>query len=158
VITVFIDEPIIDHYGGKVAAPAFKRIADQSLRYLGVSPRFSKARSRRKSARESEGGEPDPGGDGEGTSGREEPDEADLYRIEPGPGEVATPDLTGATMKAAFDAISAAGLRPVFSGTGFAADQVPAAGDPVEEGGFVRVEFLPYLETADRVEGDGEDR
>jgi len=38
VISVVVDEPVINHTGGVVAAPAFRRIADRSLRYLGEMP------------------------------------------------------------------------------------------------------------------------
>jgi cell division protein FtsI (penicillin-binding protein 3) len=38
VIAVMIDEPQGIHYGGVVAAPAFKAIAEVALRYLGVVP------------------------------------------------------------------------------------------------------------------------
>jgi len=37
-ILVVVDEPRISQYGGTVAAPAFKEIAESSLRYLGVAP------------------------------------------------------------------------------------------------------------------------
>ena len=37
-ILVVIDEPRGEHYGGSVAAPAFREIAEASLRYLGVPP------------------------------------------------------------------------------------------------------------------------
>ena len=37
-ILVVIDEPRIEHYGGTVAAPAFREIAEASLRYLSVAP------------------------------------------------------------------------------------------------------------------------
>ena len=37
-ILVVIDEPRGEHYGGTVAAPAFREIAEASLRYLGVAP------------------------------------------------------------------------------------------------------------------------
>jgi cell division protein FtsI (penicillin-binding protein 3) len=37
-ILVVIDEPRGEHYGGAVAAPAFREIAEGSLRYLGVAP------------------------------------------------------------------------------------------------------------------------
>ncbi|HET8774561.1 MAG TPA: penicillin-binding transpeptidase domain-containing protein [Thermoanaerobaculia bacterium] len=37
-ILVVIDEPRPEHYGGTVAAPAFREIAEGSLRYLGVAP------------------------------------------------------------------------------------------------------------------------
>jgi cell division protein FtsI (penicillin-binding protein 3) len=37
-ILVVIDEPRPEHYGGTVAAPAFREIAEGALRYLGVPP------------------------------------------------------------------------------------------------------------------------
>ena len=37
-ILVIIDEPKGDHYGGVVAAPAYKKIAQQTLNYLTVPP------------------------------------------------------------------------------------------------------------------------
>jgi cell division protein FtsI (penicillin-binding protein 3) len=38
VILVVIDEPQKAHYGGTVAAPAFKKIAHETLQYLNVPP------------------------------------------------------------------------------------------------------------------------
>jgi cell division protein FtsI (penicillin-binding protein 3) len=38
VIAVMVDEPQVDAWGGAVAAPAFRRIAEQVLPYLGVTP------------------------------------------------------------------------------------------------------------------------
>ena len=40
VILVVVDSPIGKGWGGQVAAPVFKRIAEQSLDYLGIPPRF----------------------------------------------------------------------------------------------------------------------
>ncbi len=37
-IGVFVDEPHNGHYGGTVAGPAFKMIAEQSANYLGLEP------------------------------------------------------------------------------------------------------------------------
>ncbi len=37
-ILVVVDEPRLSQYGGTVAAPVFKEIAESSLRYLGVAP------------------------------------------------------------------------------------------------------------------------
>ena len=37
-ILVVIDEPRGEHYGGAVAAPAFREIAEAALRYMGVAP------------------------------------------------------------------------------------------------------------------------
>lgn len=38
VILVVLDEPRAEHYGGMVAAPAFREIAEATLRYMGVPP------------------------------------------------------------------------------------------------------------------------
>ncbi len=38
VILVVVDEPRLSQYGGTVAAPAFREIAEATLRYLGVAP------------------------------------------------------------------------------------------------------------------------
>jgi cell division protein FtsI (penicillin-binding protein 3) len=38
VILVTVDEPEKGHYGGVVAAPVFKRIAEESLQYLKIPP------------------------------------------------------------------------------------------------------------------------
>jgi membrane peptidoglycan carboxypeptidase len=37
-ILVVIDEPRPEHYGGTVAAPVFREVAEATLRYLGVPP------------------------------------------------------------------------------------------------------------------------
>ncbi|MFC1858647.1 penicillin-binding transpeptidase domain-containing protein, partial [Thermodesulfobacteriota bacterium] len=37
-ILVIINEPEKHHYGGIVAAPAFKKIAQETLTYLNVAP------------------------------------------------------------------------------------------------------------------------
>ncbi len=38
-IMVVADDPQGAHYGGTVCAPAFKTIADQTVRYLRISPK-----------------------------------------------------------------------------------------------------------------------
>ncbi len=42
-ILVVVDEPQKEHYGGVVAAPAFREIMCKSLNYLGVTPKNEKA-------------------------------------------------------------------------------------------------------------------
>jgi cell division protein FtsI (penicillin-binding protein 3) len=37
-ILVVIDEPLKEHYGGIVAAPAFKKIAQKTLNYFNIPP------------------------------------------------------------------------------------------------------------------------
>jgi cell division protein FtsI/penicillin-binding protein 2 len=44
VILVMVDTPVGDIYGGSVAAPVFKEVAEQSLAYLQVMPDDAKGR------------------------------------------------------------------------------------------------------------------
>jgi cell division protein FtsI/penicillin-binding protein 2 len=37
-IGIFVDEPCNGHYGGVVAAPTFKKIGEESAKYLGIEP------------------------------------------------------------------------------------------------------------------------
>ena len=151
VITVVIDEPLINHYGGTVAAPTMRRIADQALRYLGISPRLeseSKRRKRRERAKNEEARPPP-------AAAREE----DVFREtqDLGEGQVPTPDVSGRSMTAALESLSDAGLRAVFFGTGIAVEQVPPPGSPIDEGEFVQVNFRPLVEAGER-EGSDDDR
>jgi cell division protein FtsI (penicillin-binding protein 3) len=43
-ILVVVDEPVNDHYGGVVAAPAFRKIAQETLNYLNVPPSIKRDR------------------------------------------------------------------------------------------------------------------
>ena len=138
VISVTVDEPMINHYGGTVAAPVMRRIADQATKYLGISPnRFRYARR----------AEPKGALQAEKTDAQEfdaEGDEALEELLPPlGPGQVRMPDLSGKSMVLALSALSKLGLRPLFDGSGFVADQNPAPGFPVDRGAFVQVKFSP---------------
>ncbi|MCP4679941.1 MAG: transpeptidase family protein [Deltaproteobacteria bacterium] len=138
-ITVVIDEPLINHYGGTVAAPALRRVADQALRYLGISPRASESKkknvSKKRKRKKRAPIEADQGKDDEVFTAQEIKDL--------GPNQVVVPDLSGLTMTEAMKALSASEIRPLFFGTGFAVEQVPPAHDPVDRGGFVQVNFEP---------------
>ncbi len=133
-ISVIIDEPLINHYGGTVAAPALSRVADQALRYLGVSPKLSKSkRKKSNSVAVTEKVPPDPG-----SAEATETDEVVLNE-----NQVRAPDLIGMTMKQTMETLSVHELRPLLMGTGFAVEQVPRPGDPIDKGEFVQVNFEP---------------
>jgi cell division protein FtsI (penicillin-binding protein 3) len=151
-ISVVIDEPLISQYGGVVAAPTVRRIADQGLRYLGVPPTFpGKQDAAKRGAPKVAGGKAAPRGP------EIVADEADTAPpAEPGKGEVRTPSLVGRSMIDAIATLSAAGLRPVFFGTGVAAEQIPGPGEPVSAGGFVQVNFQP-VPAEPEVEGGDDD-
>jgi len=136
VITVVIDEPLINHYGGTVAAPALRRIADRSLRYLGISPRHTKRAHARKRAIQ-EASSP------QSTDSATTPQGTSPLPLALEPDQTVTPDLKGTTMTEALRKLSELGLRPVFHGTGFVSEQIPRPGSPIAIGEYVRAFFLP---------------
>lgn len=149
-ISVVVDEPLISKYGGVVAAPTVRRIADQSLRYLGVPPRIA---TKSASAKPGAKGKAAPKDAGEGASTAGAAPEIAPASLEPG--QIRTPDLLGESMSDALVALSASGLRPVFLGTGIAAEQVPGPDEPIDAGGFVQVNFQPVPADPSADEDDG---
>jgi len=106
VIFVAVDEPKGAQYGGTVAAPVFKEIAEASLRYLGVSPSIP-ARS----------------------LGVGAPMLATFsQKPAPRPHPAAVPDLRGLDARAAVANAVAAGLEVRVVGSGVVANQNPQPG------------------------------
>jgi len=107
VILVVIDEPKAEQYGGKVAAPAFREIAEATLRYLAVPPSMP-ARTL--------------GTDGAllATFSQRDPQR---------PAESGVPDLRGLDVRAAVARATAAGLSVRVVGSGVVQSQNPIAGD-----------------------------
>ncbi len=156
VIAVMVDEPHGVHYGGVVAAPVFKEIAEATLRYLGVPPSTSvvasAVRSRRKSdtkigaarqdepdTNEVEGlGVDQPVASVGETQDDEGPDlasseEQDDPVIDGPPTaerqlDATIPDFVGMTLGQAVRAARRAGIELVPAGSGIAATQTPAPG------------------------------
>jgi cell division protein FtsI (penicillin-binding protein 3) len=158
VVAVMIDEPQGIHYGGVVAAPAFKAIAEGALRYLGVAP-SSPAVAQDKPIKKPSKPEPraavaepepdSPGLDepaavvaseeGEVEDGAlAEDDEAPTTAQASGP--VAFPDFTGMSMGEAIRAARKAGVELIPSGSGVAASQSPRPG-ATSAGAVCRVSF-----------------
>ena len=137
VIGVFIDEPHGEIYGGEVAAPAFKEIAEYALRLMDVrsAPVLSAKRETEpppaapEPRREDEdGGDPSPvDGTGPATSTQ----------------RVAVPALSGLAARAAIRALEELGLAADPSGTGRVVDQNPPPGRAVDRGTRVRMTLAP---------------
>jgi cell division protein FtsI (penicillin-binding protein 3) len=107
VILVVVDEPHGAQYGGTVAAPVFKEIAESSLRYLGVEPSIP--------AR---------------TIAVETPMLATFSQHEaPRTGATEIPDLRGLDARAAVALATAAGFRVRASGSGVVQTQQPMPGE-----------------------------
>lgn len=140
-ISVIIDEPLIAHYGGQVAAPAFRRIMEGSLRHLGVAARFTpKAVADRAeaaaadavalAARERREGDDELAGAANAALANEatasvppvEAPEAPLVE-----GEARVPDLGGLSARAALVAAREAGFELRLEGSGVVVAQRPLA-------------------------------
>ncbi len=144
-ISVTIDEPMIAHHGGTVAAPVFRRIAEASLRHLGVvgmpvvheEPVLSAqaARAARKAATEAAAVA------AAATAALVVP--ATTEEVALAEGERRVPDLIGKTARQALVVARKQDLQLVPSGTGLVASQNPPAGAVVPAGGSVSVQLAP---------------
>jgi cell division protein FtsI (penicillin-binding protein 3) len=136
VIGVFIDEPRGDVYGGDVAAPVFREVAELAMKVLGVPPSDGALAA---AAAAAEAQAPPPSVDDDG-------DSPGLAIGEDAPvqdGEVAVPALAGLPARLAIKALSDAELVPDLSGTGRVVSQAPAPGRVVERGARVRLVLAP---------------
>ena len=164
VISVMIDEPQKMHYGGVVAAPAFKAIANEVIRARGMTPvpeedRFDLSefsgekapqalKPRSLSASEqalsklrTEGGTLSLGTESiPGEPLQEEPSEGEDGQEAQG---MSVPDLKGLTMRQAFAKVRGLGLDPQFKGWGRVIAQSPAPGEVPVPGEPVLIEMSP---------------
>lgn len=142
VVAVVLDEPALARAGGQVAGPVFRRIAERSLRYLGVTPKGTVPMAISKLSSED-----DPARaiyEARNERARENPavDDTILDRA-PGPSEVRVPDWRGMPMREAVRASFAIGLSPAIEGTGSLTWQEPPAGALLQKGASVKLVFEP---------------
>jgi len=134
VIGVFIDEPKGEVYGGEVAAPAFREVADHALKSLGVPP----SEPAQPPLVESPSAPPAGAGD---TPGQPVIEEA--VGLAEGTGGVAVPALAGLPARSALRALEALELVGEVKGSGRVASQSPRPGQVVERGARVRLVLTP---------------
>ncbi len=161
-ILVSLDTPVGLHEGGQVAAPVFKRIAEQVLPYMDVPrdvPLNAKLIQTAYMKRESEDGasledfsamdfsaQPDSTPAVNPTSKPKEqksamPKKQELtVAVEQG-GDIEVPDFSGKTMRDVIDIALRLGLDPVLVGSNLALEQSPAAGAKVKRGAKITVQF-----------------
>jgi len=124
VILVVVDEPKSNPYGGATAAPCFKRIAEELMRYMGVPPTgegFSKKLilaqlPQGKKQRESQS---------------------------KGSSRQGMPDLRGLTMRKALTRLDGEKVQIRLAGSGLLVVQRPSPGDALKEGSEVFLRFAP---------------
>lgn len=127
VISVVIDEPAIAHYGGTVAGPVFRRIAEVTLRHLGIAPEGRQAILRKKQEH------------------RQAVTEAiaapEVSEEEIAKGESNVPDVRSLPLRQAVMALHAQSLVPDVRGSGIVVSQDPPPGKAVSHGAVVRIEL-----------------
>jgi cell division protein FtsI (penicillin-binding protein 3) len=154
VIAVVLDEPMIGRYGGDLAGPVFRRVAEASLRYLGVPPSNSVPRlknvkgdadnSNLTAQKANEPAKVEAGiaaGTREAGPSAGPPPPAAFGP--PLPSSVTVPDTAGMGARDAVRALGAVGLVPLVEGSGKLVRQIPPAGSPVPKGSSVRLVFEP---------------
>lgn len=174
-ILVSLDSPVGLHEGGEVAAPVFKRIAEEVLAYLDVprdvpiAPKLLQTAYMRRQTRDTSSledlatvdfsGQPDP-------SPNESQDAASpaqaagakspsiTVALDQG-GQIEVPDFSGKTMRDVTATCLRLGLDPALVGSGLATEQLPAAGAHVRHGAKVTVRFGTPAENKGRAAAAG---
>ncbi|MEO8801446.1 MAG: penicillin-binding transpeptidase domain-containing protein [Polyangiaceae bacterium] len=143
VVAVVLDEPMIGHYGGDLAGPVFRRVAEQSLRYLGVTPSTPAA----KLAKVTRADDPADVTIAAIANPNQTPPNESIVPVQNlvplGPDAVRIPDLTGLGARAAANTLMGLGLVPQIEGSGRVGKQSPAAGSAAAKGSSVRLVFEP---------------
>jgi len=171
-VTVVLDEPRGEYYyGSRVAGPAFVRVVDETLRYLGVAANIramavAVPESPAGAGRVDDGAEGDEGdGDGEDEVGIPTPAMVDSHYDDPsGWYPMVIPDFRGMSIGKAIEAAAAAGITPRIKGSGRAIEQSSPPG-PGPEVDTVTITFsqtssmwLPAFYDGDRDDRDEDDR
>ncbi len=163
-VVVVFDEPQGAHYGGTVAGPVFKGIADRTLQAMGLPP-MPEALAATDDATD-EGPDEGPGAgdvdadgvdpapqlppapvaDATGDALADMEGDVDLEALQGDltddlDGVPTMPDLQGLTLRSALRELADHGLDVQIQGNGFLVEQAPAAGVPVREGDPVELTF-----------------
>lgn len=140
-ILVVIDTPRTSIYGGTVAAPVFRRIAEGAMAYSGLAPT---------------------GGDrpmmtvqsGSSVEPRSHARSAQVMPVSVAVGGPALmPDVRGLSGREAVRVLAAAGIDAQVSGAGFVRTQLPEAGAPLDDTLTGRLLLTRYSSYADGREG-----
>jgi cell division protein FtsI (penicillin-binding protein 3) len=162
-ILVSLDSPVGPHEGGQVAAPVFKRVAEQVLPYLDVLPdvpvnqQLVQAAYKKQQQSDAENLEDftpsDPMLLPEQPEAVSSSTETHLISNSSATShltlavtadedtEISIPDFSGKTMRDVTEMCLRLGLDPVLVGTSLATEQTPAAGSQVRRGSRVTVQF-----------------
>jgi cell division protein FtsI (penicillin-binding protein 3) len=141
-IAVILDEPAVEHAGGSVAAPIFRRVAEMTLKYRGLTPKQSDPAKLSDLAHQ-----PDPARVVYQLVSQAEGKKPPVQQVvDSGPiasGKVRIPDMTGWPMRRALAKVIELGAEPQVMGTGLLARQAPPPGQVVNKGARLVLYFEP---------------
>jgi cell division protein FtsI (penicillin-binding protein 3) len=122
-VLVMLDSPKgpAGHFGGPVSGPIFKRIAEATLRYLGVAPTIDPAPPVLVARHDDDVVE------SEGPA-----QESPIVNVLVEAPEGTVPDVRGLSARDAMRKLAKAGLSAQMTGDGFVVSQDPAPGEPIE--------------------------
>lgn len=142
-IAVLVDEPMVEHAGGAVAAPIFRRVAQAALKYKGLT-----AQAKERVDVAALGVKPDRANVAydllREAQGKRPAVQEGVVATGPVPaGKVRVPDMTGWPARAAVRQALELGIEPRISGTGLCAKQEPPPGGVVDKGASITLVFEP---------------
>lgn len=141
-IAVTVDEPMVTHAGGEVAAPIFRRVAEMALKYKGLTPSGTKRVDISELARSA-----DPANATYALlrkSRGKAPNVQEVAAASPlRADQVRVPDMTGWPARRALSKSFEIGVRPKVIGHGLVARQNPPPGAPLDVGAVLSLEFEP---------------
>ncbi|MBE7486424.1 MAG: PASTA domain-containing protein [Polyangiaceae bacterium] len=142
-IAVLVDEPMVEHAGGAVAAPIFRRVAQAALKYKGLT-----AQAKERVDVATLGVKPDRANVAydllREAQGKKPSVQEGVVAGGPVPaGKVRVPDMTGWPARAAVRQALELGIEPRISGTGLCAKQEPPPGGVVDKGASITLVFEP---------------
>jgi cell division protein FtsI (penicillin-binding protein 3) len=145
VLAVVVDEPVIDHFGGTVAGPVFRRVAEGALRHMGVMPSHGAVqladivKDQREQKQKAEHASDKAKTRATRDDVADSAAQADETTAPGAPGQVRVPKLKGLGARAALVVLQKAGLSANISGTGAVVEQSPAEGETVSEGAVLQL-------------------
>jgi len=133
---------MIEHAGGAVAAPIFRRVAKMALQARGLSPKAVDHADLTELSRS-----PDPALAAyavlRGAAGKKPPIQ-EIVGMGPAPrGKLRVPDMTGWPAREALRKSFELGVVPRFEGSGLLVSQSPPPGSVVDPGAQVKLVFEP---------------
>ena len=141
-IVVVIDEPMVEHAGGSVAAPVFREVASMALKYRGLVPQGTERADPAELART-----PDPANAVYAAfreaAGKKPAIQDVAAQARVPAGKIRLPDLTGYPLRLAIQKSIELGVKPRIEGSGLLARQTPSPGQVVDHGAEVVLVFEP---------------